>query len=339
MIFTFLLTIFSIFVYFIIYNFRGKIGLLLNVIDTPDEKRKIHKIATPKTASYSLVLIFFVFLVLNLFFNYFDTQFNILLIGTLLIFIVGYIDDRYRLSPLNKIFLVCIISIFLCILSENLIIYKFYILSFDTFFELKNFSLLFTCLCVLCLVNSLNLSDGINGLATGLIFFWLFFITQIYENNLDVITNIILINLALIFIHNYRGDHFLGDSGSLMLSSFIAFLVISLHNQNIDDPGHENSSESIFILFIIPLIDMIRLFFERMLNKKNPAMGDNNHLHHYLIKKFSIKKALIIYFLGVNIPIIMSLYTSVNKISIIVLTILVYSFFIFYYKSQLKEKS
>ena len=338
MIFTFLLTIFSIFVYFIIYNYRKKIGLLLNVIDVPDEKRKIHKISTPKTASFSIVLIFFVFLILNLFFKYFDTQFNIMIIGTLLIFIVGYIDDRYRLSPLNKIFLVFLISVTLSILSENLIIYKFYILSFDTFFELKNFSILFTFLCVLSLVNALNLSDGINGLATGLIFFWLFYITQIYENNLEIVTNIILINLALIFIHNYKGDHFLGDSGSLMLSSFIAFLIISLHNQNINDPGHENSAESIFILFIIPTMDMIRLFFERLLNKQNPAMGDNGHLHHYLIKKFSIKKALIIYFLSVNIPIIMSLYTSVNKISIIVSTILAYTFFILYYKFQLNKK-
>tara|TARA_B100000787_G_C16197939_1_gene302355 strand:- start:3000 stop:4019 length:1020 start_codon:yes stop_codon:yes gene_type:complete len=339
MIFSLLLTIFSIFVYFIIYNFREKIGLLLNVNDIPNEKRKIHKISTPKTASFSIAFTFFFFLILNFFFNYFDTQFNILLIGTLLIFVVGYIDDRYRLSPLSKIFLIGLISIFLCILSEDLIIYKFYVLSFDTFFELKNFSLLFTALCVLCLVNALNLSDGINGLATGLIFFWLFFITQIYDNNLYLITNIILINLALIFIHNYKGDHFLGDSGSLMLSSFIAFLVISLHNQNIDDPGHENSAESIFILFIIPLMDMIRLFFERLLNKQNPAMGDNNHLHHYLIKKFSIKKALIIYFLSVNMPIIMSLYTPINKISIIVLTILTYTFFISYYKSQLNKKS
>jgi UDP-GlcNAc:undecaprenyl-phosphate/decaprenyl-phosphate GlcNAc-1-phosphate transferase len=333
-----IITILSISVYFVIYFFRKKISLLLNVIDIPNEKRKIHKIPTPKTASFSIVLFFLALLVSNFFFNYFDNELNIILIGTILIFIVGYLDDKYKLSALNKIFLISIISVFLCILSESLIITKFYIFSLDTFFNLKNFSVLFTVLCVLCLVNSLNLADGINGLATGLIFFWLFYITQIYENNLDLITNIIFINLILIFIHNYRGDHFLGDSGSLMLSSFLAFLVINLHNQNIDSPTQQNSSESIFILFIIPVMDMIRLFFERLMNKKNPGIGDNKHLHHYLISKFTSKQALIIYFLTVNIPIIMSLYTSVNKIYIIIMTILIYIFFLFYYKYHLNNE-
>jgi UDP-GlcNAc:undecaprenyl-phosphate GlcNAc-1-phosphate transferase len=336
MIITLFLASVSIIIYFLIYNNRTKISLLLNIIDKPDEKRKIHKKPTPKTGAFPIALIFLAFLVSNLFFNFFDNNFNLILIGTILVFIVGYLDDRYKLSPLNKIFLVCLISFLLSILSENLLIDKFYILSIDSFFELKDFSLLFTILCVLCLVNSLNLADGINGLATGLIFFWLFFISQIYENNLDLIINIILINLILIFIHNFKGDHFLGDSGSLMLSSFLAYLIISLHNQNIWNPIPQNSAESIFILFIIPVLDTLRLFFERLVNRKNPAMGDNNHLHHYMIKKLSIKKTLIIYFLSVNIPIIVSLYTAVDKTHIIILTILIYFFFIFHYKSHLK---
>ena len=335
-IFLFSITLLTI-IYFLIYNNRTKIGLLLSVVDKPDLKRKIHKNHTPKTASFSIALFFFVLLILNLFYNYFDNELNVILIGAILVFIVGYLDDKHKLSPLNKVFFIGSISVFLCILSENLIISEFYILSLDTFFKLENFSVLFTILCVLCLVNALNLADGINGLATGLIFFWLFFITQIYENNLNLITNIILINLILIFIHNYKGDHFLGDSGSLMLSSFLAFLVINFHNQNIDSPGQLNSSESIFILFIIPVLDMIRLFFERLINKKNPGIGDNSHLHHYLINKFTNKQALIIYFSAVNIPIIMSLYTSVNKIYIIILVILVYIFFIFYYNHSLKK--
>ena len=334
-----ILTIFSVSAYFIIYYFRGKISLLLNILDIPNEERKIHKIPTPKTASFSIALCFAALLVLNLFFNYFDNYLNFILFGSILIFIIGYLDDRYKLSALNKVFLIGLISIFLCILSKNLIIDKFYIFSLDTFFELKSFSVLFTVLCILCLVNSLNLADGVNGLATGLIFFWLFFIAQIYENNLDLVINIILIKLVLIFIHNYRGDHFLGDSGSLMLSSFLAFLVITLHNQNINLPDQQNSSESIFILFIIPVLDMVRLFFERLINKKNPGIGDNNHLHHYLINKFTNKQTLIIYFLIVNIPILMSLYTSINKIYIIILTFLVYIFFIYRYKSQHNKKN
>ena len=95
-------------------------------------------------------------------------------------------------------------------------------------------------------------------------------INQIYYfNNLDFLINIIFINLILIFIHNYMGRHFLGDSGSLMLSSFIAFLIIYLHNTNIDMPDSINSSETILIVLIIPVLDMIRLLFERLFKKKS----------------------------------------------------------------------
>ena len=207
------------------------------------------------------------------------------------------------------------------------------------FFELKNYSLIFSILCILCLVNSLNLADGINGLATGLIFFWLFFINQLYgsgfyyfDNNLNILNNIILINLILIFIHNYKGNHFLGDSGSLMLSSFLGFSFIYLYNKNINLPNNQNNTEVIIILFIVPILDMVRLFFERLLNKKSPYAGDNGHLHHYLIKRFSIKKTLIIYFLTINLPIILAFYTAMSKVMIILLIILIYIFSIFFYK-------
>ena len=58
------ITILSVSVYFVIFSFRKKISLLLNVVDVPNEARKIHKIATPKTASFSIVLFFFFYLYL-----------------------------------------------------------------------------------------------------------------------------------------------------------------------------------------------------------------------------------------------------------------------------------
>ena len=113
----------------------------------------------------------------------------------------------------------------------------------------------------------------------------MFYINQIYENNLILLINIIFLNLVLILINNIRGKYFLGDSGSLMLSSFVALLIIYLHNQNIDMPNYRNSSENILIIFLIPVLDMIRLFFERLSKRKNPGIGDSNHLHHFLISK------------------------------------------------------
>ena len=121
-----------------------------------------------------------------------------------------------------------------------------------------------------------------------------------------------------------------------MLSSFVALLIIYLHNKNIDVPNHQNSSENILIIFLIPVLDMIRLFFERLLKRKNPGIGDSNHLHHFLINKLSLYKTLGIYLIIINMPILISLSTRVNKLLIILCTILIYFFLIIHYKPTKK---
>ena len=327
-----ILTIFSVIVYFIIYKFKHQISSKINVIDYPNEKRKIHKFPTPKTGSYCIAIVIITSVILNYYYKFFDRDINIILVGTFLVFFVGFIDDKYKLSAIVKIISISFITLLLCMQTDNLIIDKFYIYTFDFFFKLEAFSIFFTILCVLSLVNAVNLADGINGLAITIIITWLFYIDQIYQNNLNLIFNILYLNLFLIIIHNLKGRHFLGDSGSLMLSSLVAFLIIYLHNKNIDIPRPRNSSENILIIFLIPVLDMVRLFFQRLSKRKNPGIGDSNHLHHYLIKKFSLNKTLILYMAVMHIPILISLNTKINKMIIILITILIYFFLIIYYK-------
>ena len=45
--------------------------------------------------------------------------------------------------------------------------------------------------------------------------------------------------------------------------------------------------EEIFIIMMVPGLDMFRLFIQRLLNK-NP-FGDRNHIHHLLLKSMAIK--------------------------------------------------
>ena len=120
-----------------------------------------------------------------------------------------------------------------------------------------------------------------------------------------------------------------------MLSSFIALLTIYLYNKNINNPNHLNSSETILVLFLIPIIDMLRLFFERLIKGKNPTIADKNHLHHYFMTKLKYKNVSLAYIAIVNIPIIVSFNFASLKLLTVLITIFIYIFFIIYYKKRI----
>ena len=307
-------------------------------MDYPNSKRKIHSTPVPKTASFSLFFSFILILITNLNFKIYTSDLNIILIGTIFIFLIGFLDDKYNILPHYKIIFTGLIIFLTANLSNNLIIEKIYFQTFDTFLHLNLFSFFFTCLAILLLINAANLSDGINGLTIGIIFFWLFyFFIQKSGSDLNFFIFLVLINLLIAFIHCYFGKHFLGDSGSLMLATFVSFFFIFETNISIKNELLPFSAEHLFILFWLPGVEMLRLFIERILRNKSPFNADKEHLHHYLIKKYSLKKSLFIYFIILNIPIILTWYLKFNFIFILFIIVVFYFLFINYLRNYYKN--
>jgi UDP-GlcNAc:undecaprenyl-phosphate GlcNAc-1-phosphate transferase len=130
----------------------------------------------------------------------------------------------------------------------------------------------------------------------------------------------ILTSLLLFLIYNIKSKIFLGDSGNYLLSIFFGSLIIETNNI------YKNfTAEEIFILLMLPGIDMLRLFYIRLKNKKNPFYGDRNHFHHLLIEKFEKKYVIIIYYLLFITPIIFLNIKIINKTYIILIFILFYA--------------
>ena len=250
-------------------------------------------------------------------------------------FLIGFYDDTKNLNPYTKLFLISLIYICIINFSDKFIITKFYTSSYDTFINLNNFAIPLGLLSMLLLVNAFNLADGVNGIATGLLIFWLIFFLSIYEVKSNIFIFILLLNLIIIFYHNYHGKHFLGNSGSLMFSVFIGLLSIKSSNENILDPSSSKSAEFFILIFLLPGIDMFRLFIVRIYNKKNPFKGDLNHIHHLLIKIYSLKITLLIYFLTINVPIIIFYYFKIKIIYLILLKITLYFFLLFFLQKKI----
>jgi UDP-GlcNAc:undecaprenyl-phosphate GlcNAc-1-phosphate transferase len=77
---------------------------------------------------------------------------------------------------------------------------------------------------------------------------------------------------------------------------------------------------------MLPGVDMLRLFIERILRKENPFYGDRNHLHHLLHEKLGKKLTTLVYFLLFLTPILLYKTKIVASYYIITATIIIYIF-------------
>lgn len=111
----------------------------------------------------------------------------------------------------------------------------------------------------------------------------------------------------------------MGDTGSLILGTIMAILVIQFNEFNIDltAPYAILSAPAVsFGILIYPLMDTLRVFAIRIIQKKSPFKADKNHIHHrllvlgmnhrsatYLILTVSLAFTLaVLYFQWIGIP-------------------------------------
>ena len=290
MIYLFLIFVNCIFLLF--FNFIEK---QVNIFDLPNEK-KIHSkkisllggiIFVLNISIYLLYLASFSLSSLDNIFGFSSNISNIVFILSIYcLFFVGLIDDKKNLSVRIRILLlVLVISINLFVTPEiNISIIK---LSFSESFSIYSYSYIWTMLCFLLFINAFNFFDGINLQISGLIFAicTFFLIKNIFINFILVI---LIANIFFIYL-NYKTKTFLGNSGSFFLPFMFGALFISAYNNN-----SNITSDEIVILMLIPGIDLLRLFFQRILSGSNPLKGDREHIHHYLLKKHSQFNAALI---------------------------------------------
>jgi UDP-GlcNAc:undecaprenyl-phosphate GlcNAc-1-phosphate transferase len=306
---------------FFFYNLN-KISRLLNLYDTPDSKRKIHKIKTPLIGGVIIMItILAYFFFVNFFFQ--NNQFynyNILT-SLILIFFVGLVDDKTTLSSNTKTILFILIILFTIYTNQNLqIIYlKFSFL--ENTFSSNNYSIFFSVFCVFVFINAFNMFDGIDG-QSG-IYAVILFSYFIYKEFNIILSISLIITFIFFLIFNLKSKIFLGDNGSIVISFLISLIVIDAYNTRII-----KNCDEIFILMMLPGIDMARLFIERVYKKKNPLIADNRHLHHLLMKKYSIHQVLLINTLLVFLPILLMIL-GLNELYIILIFLSIYSLLIF----------
>jgi hypothetical protein len=75
---------------------------------------------------------------------------------------------------------------------------------------------------------------------------------------------------------------------------------------------------------ILPGMDMIRLFFVRIINKKNPFIGDKNHWHHIISSKFGNTLTLVCTLIVSSMPFYIYEFLNVKINYVLLIFLIVY---------------
>lgn len=218
---------------------------------------------------------------------------NYYIAALFILFLVGLNDDLTGVKPLNRLLAQFIVSLIIIFPGE------LYFNNLDQL--LGNLVLnpivikLGTALFIVGLINAYNLIDGIDGLAGllgalgSIIFAYLFF----RSGNTQLALFCLSLFGALLgfLVYNISpAKIFMGDSGAYIIGFTFALLSIELINQVQQSPINlagiqiKSAFGIVAAITIIPVFDGLRVFTLRLLTKAHPFKGDNNHIHHRLLK-------------------------------------------------------
>jgi UDP-GlcNAc:undecaprenyl-phosphate GlcNAc-1-phosphate transferase len=257
--------------------FRG-LALRANIVDVPNE-RKVHKNPMPKIGGLAMALGFIIPILLWLPLDRFVAA---TLAGAAILVIEGFVDDIYILGYKPK-FLAQIAAALVVILCGGVEITRLGTLLPDGFTLPAVFSLPLTLLVIVGITNAVNLADGLDGLAGGIVlvsFLCIGIIAYKIGDNTVLIMSLAMLGALFGFLsfNTYPASVFMGDAGSQFLGFMSVVLSIKLTQ------GSATLSHVLPLLIIgLPVIDTLVVMSERIREGRSPFVADNNHFHHKLL--------------------------------------------------------
>jgi len=316
---------------FLLVPIIRKLGFRLKIVDLPNY-RKIHKEPTPCTGGIAIYVAFFGTIGLLLFFSPLIYLLEIkklvgMFIGSTLLFLLGIYDDKMCIKPISK--LIGQIGVVFLTFNFGLKIDSLSLSSLGL--EAIQFgwvSFPITIFWFLGFINAVNLIDGLDGLASGIVFIvsLTLFIIAVFVSDITLgILSASLAGTTLAFLRfNFvKEEIFLGDNGSLLLGFLIATLPI------IGTVSYKSAAVSIFLVTLVSsgvvIYDTASVIIRRLKNKKSIFEADQNHIHHrLLLKGFSPSQVVIIlYGITILLAIVALVFTLSKHLLICIIILLI----------------
>jgi UDP-GlcNAc:undecaprenyl-phosphate/decaprenyl-phosphate GlcNAc-1-phosphate transferase len=228
--------------------------------------------------------------------------FGLLLAGGVM-FVVGALDDLLDVSPPAKLAGQVLAASLLALSGVTMFYFRmpFNLFDTDTVVLGSDIAPLVTVLWVVLMTNAINLIDGLDGLAAGIVAIgggalFLFAQRLVDQNALDAanigpLVAIIAAAVCLGFLpFNWNPSRIMmGDAGALFLGLLLAVPTITIGGRT--DQGFSGNTFFFFgpllipvVILGVPIVDTAFSFFRRLVSRKRWHEADAGHLHHRLMR-------------------------------------------------------
>ncbi len=288
----FFISLFTLFISFLLsctlIPFVIRFGESYGILDYPEPNKQI---SIPKVRVGGLAIFFSFFITsIFVFILFFNLDLKLSLIFFLLIpliFFLGLFDDIFKLSPFTRLLIQFLLSFLVCFFGLIIDINHIDFLGFlsANIFISRLISYLITIIWITGIINAFNWLDGLDGLAAGfstISSFILALISIQVNNPIGLVLSSIIFGSSIGFLiyNSYPSKILMGDCGSNFLGFSLAILAIVVFKT--DNHFH---IQRMFILFIVPILDMLFVILLRIKSSKSPLVGDRTHLHYRILNR------------------------------------------------------
>jgi UDP-GlcNAc:undecaprenyl-phosphate GlcNAc-1-phosphate transferase len=228
-----------------------------------------------------------------------------LLVGGVALGALGVADDTIGLRARSKFAVQLCVAVFAYAMG-----FRIEAVSIPIFgvWEMGVFALPITALWIVGVVNAVNLIDGLDGLAAGVIFFAALtnFVVAVIGMQVFVAVVMAAIMGAMVgfLFYNFNPAHiFMGDSGSYFLGYLLATASLTGAMQK------TSTAVSLLVPMValgVPIFDTLFSMLRRTLERRSMFSPDRGHVHHRLIDMGITHRRAVILLYGVSILLMVS---------------------------------
>ncbi|MEO6571038.1 MAG: MraY family glycosyltransferase [Ilumatobacteraceae bacterium] len=285
----------------------GRLARARGWVVQPNE-RSVHTSPIPQVGGVAMLAGFVVALLMAALLGRFDAVFTDnseplgVMVAALVVFSTGILDDIREIAPQAKVTGVVLAGVVLVWFGATILYFR--VPFFDVFILSSDWTPLVTVLWLLGMTQAINLIDGLDGLAAGIVgiasFAFFLYGQRLNElglvsdtNTLGPLLAVIVAGMCVGFLpHNFNPARiFMGDSGAYLLGLLMAVSTSLVGGRA--DPNTQDYVGQTFFFFAplaipililgVPILDTAFAIVRRASKRQAFDVADKGHLHHRLM--------------------------------------------------------